>query len=105
MDYEPMWRVVDAHRRCADELERTLRELTGDQPEDDPIHVFHQAPERDDIELYNVIFEALMAARNGLHEIADREGHAVRRRDASRCRVFAGRCDKAINTLWRLGNE
>jgi uncharacterized protein YicC (UPF0701 family) len=106
MNYEPMWRVVDAHRKCADELERTLKEVTGDRPVDDPIHVYHQSePERDDIELYNVIKEALEGACDQLYAMADREGHTVRRRDASRCNVFARRCNLVINELWKECNK
>ena len=99
MDYEPMWRVVDAHRRCADELERTLRELTGDQSvSEEPIG-------RDDIEWYNIVFAALQEARDQLLAMADREGHSIRRQDASRCRVFSSHCIKAVNELWKLGNR
>lgn len=100
MNYEPMWAVVDAHRRCADELERTLRELTGDQPV-----LIKESMERDDIELYSVIADALVAARNDLLHMADREGQGVRRRDASRLRVHANRCDKALDALWKSANQ
>ena len=82
MNYEPMWRVVDAHRRCADELERTLRELTGDQPEDES--------KRDDIYNSEQFITILKDARDELWRIADREGHSVRRQDASRQKESCG---------------
>lgn len=108
MDYAPMWRVVDAHRRCADELERTLRELTGDQPvKDDPIHFYHQPAasptERDDLDSYDFVLNTLIEARDQLWAMADQVGHHVRRRDASRCNVFARRCDEAFSKLARKG--
>lgn len=91
MDYSAMWSVVDAHRRCADELEQTLRELTGDRP----------VPEGPDkVELYSQITDALL----GLDALmADREGHTLRRQDAARCRVFVGRCSRAVQELQKLG--
>jgi hypothetical protein len=106
MNYEPMWRVVDAHRRCADELERTLREVTGDQPvpTDDPIPVYHQAaPERDNLDSYDFVLNTLIEARDQLWAMADKVGHHVRRQDASRCNVFARRCDEAFSKLARKG--
>jgi hypothetical protein len=99
MNYEPMWAVVDALRESADALEGTLKEVTGDRPAPE------EPTERDEIELYNVVAKALMAARDGLHDIADREGHTVRRRDASRCRVFAQRCDRALDAIWKSANR
>lgn len=100
MDYEPMWAVVDAHRKCANELERTLRELTGD-PYDQPAEDVEL--ERDNIRAYYSAMNALTDARDGLLDMADREGHSVRRKDASRCRVFARRCEMAIDTLGKSG--
>ena len=97
MNYEPMWRVVDAHRRCADELERTLRELTGDQPDDES--------KRDDIYNSEQFITILKDARDELWRIADREGHSVRRQDASRCQVFATRCDHAIDEVRKWANR
>jgi len=94
MNYEPMWAVVDAHRRCADELERTLREITGDGP---PVR------ETDRVSLFNQIMVTLREARDGFYDIADREGHTVRRKDEARCRVFAGRCDQALLALEQAG--
>lgn len=94
MDYGPMWAVVDAHRRCADELAQTLRELTGDRPAP-------EATAMDKIVLYSALVEALTESRDALYEAADREGHIVRRRDASRYRVFAGRCDRILSELWK----
>ena len=93
MNYEPMWAVVDAHRRCADELEQTLRELTGDRP----------VSEVDRVSLYTRVTEALCQARQELDDLAAREGHTIRRRDASRCRVFAQRCDAVVRELQKLG--
>lgn len=93
MNYEPMWAVVDAHRRCADELEQTLRELTGDRP----------VSEVDKVSLYSQMIDVLGQARDELHAVADREGHTIRRRDASRCRVFAQRCHAAVKELQKLG--
>lgn len=99
MNYDPMWRVVDAHRRCADELERTLREVT-----DDPIPVYHQsASEGDDIDSYDFVLNTLIEARNQLWAMADRRGHTVRSDEASRCNVFARHCDKAFSKLARKG--
>jgi hypothetical protein len=109
MNYEPMWRVVDAHRRCADELERTLKEITGDRPvpeADDPIHVYHQTTgltDRDDIESYPFVARTLLEARDQLWNMADRKGHGVRGMDASRCNILARRCDEAFNKLTRSG--
>lgn len=102
----PLWRVVDAHRRCAEELERTLKEVPGDRSVDDPIHVYHQsAPERDDIYNFSAFKTTLEEARDQLYAMSDREGHTVRRRDSSRCRVFAGQCDQAITELWKWANR
>ncbi|HEX5597227.1 MAG TPA: hypothetical protein VFX61_14610 [Micromonosporaceae bacterium] len=94
MDYSAMWSVVDAHRRCADELEQTLRELTGDRPV--PV-----GPDK--IDLYSEIVDALWQARDAFNALADREGHTIRHLDSSRCRVFAGRCNRAIHELQKLG--
>lgn len=88
-----MWSVVDAHRRCADELEQTLRELTGDRP----------VPEVDKIELHNQLIVALTEARSVFYTISDREGHTIRRPDANRCRSLANRCGIAIRELQKLG--
>lgn len=93
MNYDPMWRVVDAHRRCADELERTLKEVTGEPPE----------AEEDNIELYEFVRQTLSEARAQLHEMNDREGHSVRRIDAVRCRVIAQRCNRAFIRLGTVG--
>lgn len=94
MNYEAMWSVVDAHRRCADELEQTLRELTGDRP-------ISEGPDK--VELYSQIIDALWQSRDEFYALADREGHTIRRRDSARCRVFAARCNRAIQELQKLG--
>lgn len=98
MDYSAMWSVVDAHRRCADELEQTLRELTGDRPV--PVA---QTAVPDKVAVYSQLVDALLGSRDELYALADREGHTVRRRDSTRCRVFAGRCDYAVQELQKLG--
>jgi len=94
MNYEPMWAVVDAHRHCADELERTLREITGDRP----------APEVDDrVDSFNQVLDVLREVRGGLLSMANREGHNVRRQDAARCYAFSRRCEWLIDKLTKAG--
>ena len=94
MDYSAMWAVVDAHRKCADELEQTLREITGDRPV--PV-----GPDK--IDLYSEIVDALWRARDSLMATANREGCTVRRRDSIICESAAGRCDRALQKLQKLG--
>lgn len=94
MDYSAMWSVVDAHRKCADELEQTLREITGDRP-------VPMGPDK--IDLYSQIVDALWRARDALRTMADREGHTVRRRDVIVFESTAGRCDRTLQKLQKLG--
>lgn len=89
MDYSAMWSVVDAHRRCADELEQTLREITGDRP----------VPENDRVDSYDYVITVLREARDELYRMADREHQSVRNQDAARCRAHARWCDRVIQKL------
>ena len=117
MNYENMWAIVDSHRRCADELERTIREVTGDRPvrqggdiargykhdtRHGPQALAEQEPDR--IDLYRILTQTLNDASFLLQSVAMQEGKPREpRKTAAACNTVAKRCDRARRSLESVG--
>lgn len=97
MNIEPLWTLVDQYRKMADGIERQIRVVTGDLPEEEP------GTDLDRIEAYTLLVRTLAECAGTLHEFADSEGRHISRRRAAKARVMAHRCTRALENLAKAG--
>lgn len=91
MNVQPLWTMVDHYRAVADSLEEQIKVLTGDRPE--------VALGQDRIAAYTNLVRTLVEAAEALHDLADREGRTMSRKHATKARVVANRCTRALDEL------
>lgn len=112
MDYSAIWRASDALITASAELQTFVRR-NEDGPDISVPDIatmnddcFASAPAKqtsDRIEAYRLALIACEDARYVLRATAEFEGHAVTKMHASRCRVIAQRCTRAIDALTKAG--